>query len=137
MPPIRLVIVDDHEVVRRGIRSVVAGNPSLEIVAEAADGEDAVAKTKELLPDIVLLDISLPGISGIEAAHRIREVSPQTRIVFVSQHDSVRMAKDALDIGACCYVVKSDAGRDLLPAIEAAQSGAIFVSRTVVARGWR
>lgn len=137
MSPTRLVIVDDHEVARRGIRSVLSVDPDLEIVAETADGKDAVEKARNLRPDVILLDISLPGISGIEAARRIREASPETRIVFVSQHDSVRVAKDALDMGASCYVVKSDAGHDLRPAIEAARSGRVFVSRTLTARGWR
>jgi len=136
MASIRLVIVDDHEVARRGMRSVVGGNSNLEVVAETADGEQAVEMARALRPDIVLLDISLPGISGIEAARRIRDVSPESRIVFVSQHDSLRMAKDALKIGACGYVVKSDAGRDLLTAIQAAREGRVFVSRTLAARGW-
>jgi len=134
---IRLVIVDDHELARRGIRSVLGRNPDLEIVGETTDGEQAVEKTRDLHPDVILLDISLPGISGIEAARRIREVSPETRVVFVSQHDSISLAKDALDIAGCCYVVKSDAGRDLLAAIEAARAGKEFVSRTLIARGWR
>lgn len=132
----RLIIVDDHELARRGLRSVLISNPDLEVLWEAADGEEAVEKSRDLHPDIVLLDISLPGISGIEAARQIREVSPASRIVFVSQHDSVRLAKDAIGSGACCYVVKSDAGLDLLTAIEAARSGRVFVSRTLVARGW-
>jgi DNA-binding NarL/FixJ family response regulator len=136
MAPIRIVVVDDHEVARRGIRSVLSGNPDVEVVCETADGEEAVDKARELRPDIVLMDISLPGISGIEAARNIRRVSPESRIIFVSQHDSVRVAKDALSVGAMCYVVKSDAGRDLLPAIEACQQGRTFVSRTLVARGW-
>jgi two-component system, NarL family, response regulator NreC len=137
MSSTRLVIVDDHEVARRGIRSVLSANPDLEIVGETADGEEAVEKARNLHPDIILLDIGLPGISGIEAARRIREISPETRVVFVSQHDSIRMAEDAFDMGAFCYVVKSDAGRDLLAAIEAARAGRVFVSRTLVARGWR
>jgi DNA-binding NarL/FixJ family response regulator len=136
MAPTRLVIVDDHEVARRGLRSVISSSAELEVLWEAVDGEEAVEKVRELQPDVVLLDISLPGISGIEAARQIREVSPQARIVFVSQHDSIRMAKDALASGATCYVVKSDAGRDLLIAIEAAREGRVFVSRSLVARGW-
>jgi DNA-binding NarL/FixJ family response regulator len=133
---IRLEIVDDHEVARRGLRSVVNGSPNVEIVCEAVNGEEAVEKAREMHPDVILLDISLPGISGIEAARRIRQVSPESRIVFVSQHDSIRMAKDALGVGGCGYVVKSDAGRDLLAAIDAAHAGRMFVSRTLVARGW-
>jgi DNA-binding NarL/FixJ family response regulator len=133
---IRVLLVDDHEVARRGIRSVLAGNPDLEVVGESADGEEAVKKTAELRPDIVLLDISLPGISGIDAARSIHKLSPETRVIFVSQHDSVRIAKDAMSFGASGYVVKSDAGRDLLAAIDAAHEGLTFVSRTLIARGW-
>ncbi|HUB02571.1 MAG TPA: response regulator transcription factor [Terriglobales bacterium] len=133
---VRVLLVDDHDVARRGIRSVLAGNPDLEVVGETADGEDAVRKAKDLHPDIILLDISLPGISGIDAAKSIHKISPESRIIFVSQHDSVRIAKDALSVGAAGYVVKSDAGRDLLAAIDAAQGGRTFVSRTLVARGW-
>jgi DNA-binding NarL/FixJ family response regulator len=133
---IRLLLVDDHDVARRGIRSVLASSPDLEVVGETADGEEAVKKAGELHPDIILLDISLPGVSGIDAAKAIHKVSPETRVIFVSQHDSVRIAKDALSVGASGYVVKSDAGRDLLAAIDAAQEGRTFVSRTLVARGW-
>jgi DNA-binding NarL/FixJ family response regulator len=133
---IRVLLVDDHEVARRGLRSVLAGNPDLEIVGESADGEEAVKKAADLRPDIILLDISLPGISGIDAARSVHKLSPETRVIFVSQHDSVRIAKDAMSFGASGYVVKSDAGRDLLPAINAVQEGRTFVSRTLVARGW-
>jgi len=136
MALVRIVIVDDHEVARRGIRSVLAGDPHLEVVAEVGDGEQAVQKAREIHPDVILLDIGLPGISGVEAASKIREISPESRVIFVSQHDSVLLAKDALRGGASGYVVKSDAGRDLLNAIAAAQAGQIFVSRTLVARGW-
>lgn len=137
MASIRVLVVDDHEVARRGIRSVLAGDPNLEVVAEVADGEEAVQKAQDLRPEVVLLDISLPRMSGIEAARGIRSVSPESRIIFVSQHDSVLLARDALQAGASAYVVKSDAGRDLLSAIEAAQQGRAFVSRTLVARGWK
>jgi DNA-binding NarL/FixJ family response regulator len=136
MAPIRVLLVDDHEVARRGIRSVLSSDANLNVVAETADGEEAVKKAKELHPAIVLLDISLPGISGIQAARQIQVVSPDSRIIFLSQHDSIQIAKDALSVGAHAYVVKSDAGRDLLTAIEAANEGRTFVSRTLVQRGW-
>ena len=136
MAAIRVLLVDDHEIARRGIRSVLARDANLDVIAETADGEEAVKKAGELHPAVILLDISLPGISGIQAARRIRIVSPETRIIFLSQHDSVQIAKDALSVGAHGYVVKSDAGHNLLAAISAAQEGRTFVSRSLVARGW-
>jgi DNA-binding NarL/FixJ family response regulator len=136
MCSIRIVLVDDHEVARRALRSVLSSNPNLEVVGEAVEGREAIRKVGELRPDIVLLDISLPDISGIEAAPSIREVSPESRIIFVSQHISIPLAKDALQGGAYGYVVKSDAGLDLLAAIEAANQGDTFVSRTLRTRGW-
>jgi DNA-binding NarL/FixJ family response regulator len=133
---IRVLLVDDHEVARRSIRSVLSREANLDVIGETADGEEAIKKAEELHPTIILLDITLPGISGIQAARRIRVVSPNSRIIFVSQHDSIQMARDALSVGAHGYVVKSDAGRDLLKAIEAVHEGQTFVSRTLVARGW-
>lgn len=131
MDPIRLVVVDDHEIARRGIRSVLADEPGIEVVGALDNGEDAIDTVRALHPDVVLMDISLPGISGIDAANSIRQISPQSRIIFVSQHDSPLLAKDALLTGACGYVVKSDAGLDLLPAIEAVRAGHTFVSRSL------
>jgi DNA-binding NarL/FixJ family response regulator len=133
---IRVLLVDDHEVARRSIRSVLSREANLDVIGETADGEEAIKKAEELHPTIILLDITLPGISGIQAARRIRVVSPNSRIIFVSQHDSIQTARDALSVGAHGYVVKSDAGRDLLKAIEAVHEGQTFVSRTLVARGW-
>jgi two-component system response regulator DevR len=134
---IRIMVVDDHEVARRGIRSVLARDPELDVVCEAASGEEAVQKAQKLRPDIILLDISLPRTGGIQTATNIRAVSPESRTIFVSQHDSVQIAKDALGVGAYGYVVKSDAGQDLLAAIATARDGRTFVSRTLVARGWK
>jgi DNA-binding NarL/FixJ family response regulator len=130
------VLVDDHEVARRALRSVLRANPDIEVVGEATEGKEALRIVGELRPDIVLLDIGLPDISGIEVAPGIRTASPDSRIIFVSQHISIPMAKDALRGGAYGYVVKSDAGLDLLLAIEAATEGRTFVSRTLQSRGW-
>src|SRR6266540_1876657 len=107
MPSIRIMIVDDHEAARRGIRSVLSRSPRLDLVGEATDGEGAVKKAQELRPDVILLDITLPGINGIQAATKIRAVSPESRIIFVSQHDSMQTARNALSVGAHGYVVKS------------------------------
>jgi DNA-binding NarL/FixJ family response regulator len=136
MAPIQVLLVEDHEVARKGIRSVLSGDANLKIVGEVSQGEEAVKKAQELKPKIVLLDISLPGISGIQAARQIKANCPDCLIIFLSQHDSLQIARDALSIGAQGYVVKSDAGRDLLTAIDTVLEGKTFVSRTLVARGW-
>jgi DNA-binding NarL/FixJ family response regulator len=109
---------------------------NLDVVWEAADGEEAVKRAAEFHPAIILLDITLPGMSGIQAARRIHIVSPDSRIIFLSQHDSVQIAKDAMSVGAQGYVVKSDAGRDLLNAIQAVHEGRQFVSQTLLGHGW-
>lgn len=133
---IQVLLVDDHEIARRSIRSVLSRQSGLDVICETADGEEAVKKAQELQPAIILLDITLPGISGIQAARQMRVVSPSSRIIFLSQHDSIQTARDAMGVGAHGYVVKSDAGRDLLTAIAAVYEGRTFVSRTLVARGW-
>jgi DNA-binding NarL/FixJ family response regulator len=137
MSVIRILVVDDHEVVRRAICSLLSSDPLLNVVCQTADGEQAVLKAQEFLPDVILLDISLPGISGIEAARRIREVSPDSRIIFVSQHDSLQIVEDAVRVGGHGYVTKMDAGADLLKAIHAVRDGKRFVSQRIVSQGWR
>ena len=117
MSTIQILVVDDHAVVRRVMCSLLSSDPLLSVICEAADGEQAVQQAEELHPDMILLDISLPGISGIEAAKRIRRVSPNSQIIFLSQHDSLQMVKDALRTGGHGYVAKIDAGSELLKAI--------------------
>jgi DNA-binding NarL/FixJ family response regulator len=137
MSVIEILVVDDHEVVRRAICSVLSSDPLLNVICQTADGEQGVRKAQEFQPDLVLLDISLPGISGIEAARRIRRVSPESRIIFLSQHDSLQMVKDALNVGGHGYVAKIDAGSELLKAIRAVRDGKQFVSQRIVSQGWR
>jgi two-component system response regulator NreC len=137
MPVIQILVVDDHEVVRRVICSLLSSDPILNVVCQTADGEQAVEKAQELQPDLVLLDISLPGISGLEAARRIRKVSPKSQIIFLSQHDSLQIVRDALNVGGHGYVAKIDAGVELLKAIRAVREGKWFVSQRIVSQGWR
>ena len=101
----------------------------MQIVGEASDGLEAVQKAEELQPDLILLDIGLPTLGGIEAARRIRELSPQSRILFVSQETSVHVVQAALAEGAKGYVVKTDLRRELLTAVDAVLRGEQFVSR--------
>ena len=103
--------------------------PELEIVGEVSNGLEAVQKARELQPDLILLDIGLPGINGIEVARRIHGFSPKIKILFASENSSPDVAEAALGTGAKGYVVKSDAGSELLPAVEAVLRGERFIRR--------
>jgi DNA-binding NarL/FixJ family response regulator len=125
----RVLVVEDSEPFRKFICSTLGKRPELQIVGEVSDGLEAVQKAEELQPDLILLDIGLPSLGGIEAARRIRELSPQSRILFVSQDSSVHVVQGALAEGAKGYVVKTDARRELLTAMSAVLRGEQFVSR--------
>ena len=115
---VRVFIVDDYEPWRRFVCSVLQKRPELEIVGEVADGLEAVQRAGELHPDVILLDIGLPSLNGIEAARRLRRISPHSKILFVSQESSTEVVQEALNTGACGYVVKSNA-TDLLRGVNA------------------
>jgi DNA-binding NarL/FixJ family response regulator len=127
----RVLVVEDSEPFRKIIYSTLEKRPELQVVGEAADGLEAVQKAEKLQPDLILLDIGLPTLGGIEAARRIRELSPQSKILFVSQETSVHIVQAALAEGAKGYVVKTDSRRELLRAVDAVLRGERFVSRRV------
>jgi DNA-binding NarL/FixJ family response regulator len=127
MSLVRVFLVEDFEPFRRFIRTTLEGT-QLQIVAEVSDGLEAVQKAEELQPDLILLDIGLPSLNGIEAARRIRKLAPQSKIVFVSQESSADVIEEALNSGALGYVVKAHAGSDLLAAVEAVRERRMFVS---------
>ena len=128
---IRVLVVDDYEPWRRFERLTFLGRDDLQIIGECSDGDEAVQKADELKPDLILLDISLPTLNGIEAARRIRQVSPTSKILFVTENPSPEIAEEAMSTGARGYVVKSDAGAELLPAIKAVLKGKRFVSASL------
>lgn len=128
LPPIRVLVVDDFVPFRQFISSTLRTRHELQIIGEVSDGLEAVRKAEELKPDLILLDIGLPTLDGIEAARRIRRMAPECKIIFVSQESSAEVVEDGLRLGALGYVIKAKAARDLLPAIEAAVLGKQFVS---------
>jgi DNA-binding NarL/FixJ family response regulator len=128
---IRALVVDDFEPFRQFVLSALRKLADVEVVAESSDGLDAIQKAQELQPDLILIDVGLPKLNGIEAARRIRQLSPACRILFVSENRSADVAEKALSNGANGYVVKSDAGSELLPAVEAVLAGKRFISASL------
>ena len=132
---IRVLVVDDYEPFRHFYSSTLQQAHELQIIAEASDGLGAVRKARELQPDLILLDIGLPTLNGIEAARQIRKHCPASKILFVSENRSVDVVKEALSTGAGGYVVKSDAAGELLLAIKAILDGKLFISTSLADHG--
>jgi DNA-binding NarL/FixJ family response regulator len=124
----RLLIVDDHIVIRRGIQSILRAWPEWQISGEAANGEEAVRLTSDLKPDIVLMDISMPGMGGLQATRTIRKSSPETKVLLLTLHDSWEWVETALHAGARGYLLKSDAEGELLHALKVVAENGIYAS---------
>jgi DNA-binding NarL/FixJ family response regulator len=123
---LRILIVDDHEIFRRGLRTVLETRPDFAICGEATDGLDAIEKTKSLDPDVVVMDVSMPRVDGLQALRIIREQSPRSKVLILSQHDSTFMLDAAVKAGAGGYVTKSQVARCLLTAIDNLSQGRPF-----------
>jgi DNA-binding NarL/FixJ family response regulator len=126
---IRVFIVDDYEPIRRFVRATLGNSQNFQVIGQASDGLEAVHKAQELQPDLIVLDIGLPTLNGIEVARRIRKLCPGCRIILLSQEASADLAREAFRLGAMGYVVKAHAGSELLAAIEAVSQGRQFVSK--------
>lgn len=118
MKLLRIMIADDHDLMRRGIKGLLVSHPNWEVCGEAQNGREAVAKAEELKPDIVILDISMPDLNGVEAARRIRKASPNCEVLILSAHYSDQLIREIVEAGARGYIVKSDSDRDLVIAVE-------------------
>lgn len=116
---LRILVVDDHPIVRRGLRTLLGGHAGWEVVDEAGDGVEAVDKSERLNPDLVVLDLSMPNMGGLEACRQILKTVPQCEVLIVTQHDSPQMMREAGAAGARGYVVKSNIASDLIKAVEA------------------
>ena len=131
MPKITLLMVDDHEIFRAGLRMLLQAQPDMQIVGEAEDGRAAIAKAKELAPNVVLMDISLPDIDGFEATRQIKRALPGTAILALTMHESDEYFFKMLDAGASGYVPKKAAPTDLVSAIRVVHEGGVFLYPSV------
>jgi DNA-binding NarL/FixJ family response regulator len=128
---LRILIADDHEVARRGIRAMLESHSGWEVCGEAKDGREAVELASKEKPDLILLDIGMPNLNGLEAARQILAVSPDIAILILTMHDSDQVVREVLRAGARGFLLKSDAGRDLVAAVEALQLQRTFFTTRV------
>jgi PAS domain S-box-containing protein len=128
----RLLIVDDHEVVRQGVRSLLSDHTNWDVCGEAVDGQDAVDKARELKPDLIVMDVSMPRLNGLEATRQVRSILPDCEVLILSQHESSEMARQALKVGARGYVVKTSSSRDLISAVAKASRREYFFDPAIL-----
>ena len=124
-----ILVAEDHEPFRKLLTSMLQESVDWKVIGEVRDGAEAVQKAEQLQPDLILIDIGLPKLNGIEASRRIRMLVPQSKIIFLTQDPSEDLVQEAFRMGALGYVIKAHAGSDLLPALEAARQGQRFVSK--------
>ena len=131
MTPFRIFIADDHEVVRRGVRALLEAHPGWEVCGEAKDGREAVEKVKEANPDLVLIDVGMPHLNGLDAARQIITALPAVHVLVLTMHESEQVVREVLEVGARGFLLKSDAARDLIAAVEALQRRTTFFTSSV------
>lgn len=124
---IRILIADDHGLIRDGLRSLLSSEPGMEVVGEATDGYEALSLSKELGPDVVLMDISMPSMGGIETTRRLRESLPETRVLILTVHEDHSLLQEALRAGASGFIIKRAVRLELVTAIQAIQRGEIYI----------
>jgi DNA-binding NarL/FixJ family response regulator len=130
---IKVLLVDDHAIMRDGIRALLSLNSDIEIVGEASEGKEAVARSQELAPDVIVMDIAMPGMDGLEATRRIVKQSPRTRILILTQHDDNQYVLSAIKAGAAGYLPKRALGSELVSAIRAVNRGDSFLHPSATA----
>jgi DNA-binding NarL/FixJ family response regulator len=128
---LRILVADDHELVRRGVRGLLRARRGWTVVGEAANGREAVEKAYKLKPDVAIVDISMPGLEGLQATRQIREAAPDTEVVVLTMHESDQMVRRVLDAGALGYVLKSDLAAHLVKAVKNVSAGKLFLTPRV------
>jgi DNA-binding NarL/FixJ family response regulator len=129
--PVRILVADDHQVVRTGLRTLLESKAGWEVCGEATQGREAVQKSAELKPDVAVLDIAMPILNGVEATRQICKLSPDTAVLILSMHDSEHLVREVLEAGAKGYILKDDADRNLLAAVEALSRQRTYLSPRV------
>ncbi len=130
-PQVRLVIVDDHEIFRTGVRRVLQSDGHWDVCGEASTGDEAVKLANEVKPEVIVMDVSMPGTNGIQATRSILSALPKTKILLLTWHTSKELVRSGFAAGASGYLLKSDAGRDLIEALETIVDGTTYVSPAI------
>jgi len=133
MAAFHILVADDHEVVRKGLVSLLQAQPEWQVCGEAGDGREAVEKALQLKPDVVILDIGMPSLNGLEATRQILKANPQARVLILTLHDSDQVVREVLNAGARGFLLKSDAARDLVAAVEALRHDKTYFTSKVAA----
>src|SRR3954447_6070287 len=133
MGTFRILIADDHEVVRKGLMALLQSQHDWQVCGEAGDGREAVDKAQQLKPDVVILDIGMPGLNGLKATRQILKSNPQARVLILTLHDSDQVVREVLNAGARGFLLKSDAARDLVAAVEALRRDKTYFTSKVAA----
>jgi len=128
---VRIVLADDHTIVRQGLAKLLEGEPGFQVVGEAENGREAVAKVEALQPQVVIMDIAMPMLNGIEATRQIKKIRPQTKVIILSMHCHDRYIKELFSLGASGYLLKDSTGSDIVKAIQAALDGDTYMSPSV------
>ena len=131
MKKIRILLADDHTILRDGIRALLEDQDDIEVIGEAEDGQSAVKMTAQLIPDIVIMDIAMPLLNGLEATHQIKRDSPQVKVLILTMHENEEYIRQVLAAGALGYVLKDAAARDLLGAIRSVYNGEAVLSPAI------
>ena len=128
---IRVLLVDDHQLVRQGLKGLLAGDPRVQVIGEASDGADAIRLAAQLMPDVIVLDVTMPGLNGIETMREIRNKAPEAEVLALSMHASDQVITDMLRAGASGYILKNASVQELADAIEVVMTGRTYLSKEI------